>query len=169
MYTISVHKYNDQKRIKNRLLAIIFVTTNDTRWLRPEWPRIIRRGHGEEGKCPETMENSNLFQRTKMCVFRRCTHVNFRFLNHISPFLKPTSMKRLGIAHSTIFDIAMKTQACRNYEERRSIVVPGENGREKKYSKSPKCVCYPLFSAALVLPTKLRLYHNIKDHDVAIS
>ena len=36
-------------------------------------------------------------------------------------------MKRLGIAHSTIFDIAMKTQACRNYLEMRSILVPTEN------------------------------------------
>ena len=86
----------------------------DTRWLRPDWPRTIRQGHGEVGKCPETMENSNLFHRTKMFVFRRCTHVNFQFLNHISSFLKPTAMKRLGIAHSTIFDIAMRTQACRN-------------------------------------------------------
>ena len=84
----------------------------DTRRLRPDWPRTIRRGQREEGKCPEAMKNSNVFHRTKIRVFRRCTHANFRFLNHISAFLKPTAMKHLGIAHSTIFDIAMKTQAC---------------------------------------------------------
>ena len=79
------------------------------------------------GKGLETMENSNLFQRTKNRVFRRCTHANFRFFDHISSFLKPTAMKRLGVAHSTIFDVAMKTQACGNYQERRSILVPAEN------------------------------------------
>ena len=84
----------------------------DTRWLRPDLPRTIRRGQREEGKCPEQCSDSNLFQRTKMRVFRRCTHANFRFLNHISAFLKPTAVKHLGIAHSIIFDIAMKTQAC---------------------------------------------------------
>ena len=47
-------------------------------------------------------------------------------------------MKRLGIAHSTILDIAMKTQACKNYQERRSILVLAENWREK--FKVPK-VC----------------------------
>ena len=119
----------------------------DTRWLRPDWRRTIRRGQGEEGKCPETMENSNLFQRTKIGVFRRCTHVNFRFLNHISSFLKPTAMKPLGIAHSTIFDTAMKTQACRNYQERRSILVPAENWREK--IQSPPSVFSPLYAAPL--------------------
>ena len=111
----------------------------DTRWLRPDWLRTTRQGHGEEGKCPETMENSDLFQRTKMCVFRRCTHVNFQFFNHISSFLKRTAMKRLGIAHSTIFNIAMRTQACRNYQERRSILVPAENGREKIFKVPQVC------------------------------
>ena len=77
-------------------------------------------------------------------------------------------MKRLGIAHSTIFDIAMNTQACRNNQERRSILVPAENLREKN-SKSPKCVFSPLCSAALVLPTNLRFRHKIKDYDVGIS
>ena len=62
-----------------------------------------------------------------MHVFTRCTHAKFRFLNHISSFLKPTAMKRLGIAQSTIFDISMKTQACRNEQERRSILVSAEN------------------------------------------
>ena len=33
-------------------------------------------------------------------------------LNHISVFLKATAMKHLGIAHSTILDIGMKTQGC---------------------------------------------------------
>ena len=140
----------------------------DTRWLRPDWPRTIRRGQYEEGKCPETMQNSNLFRRTKMRVFSRCTHSNLRFLKHISSFLKPTAMKRLGIAHSTILDIAMKTQACGNYQERRSILVPADNWREKN-SKSPICVFFPLCSAALVLPTNLRLHHKIKDYDVGIS
>ena len=140
----------------------------DMRWLRPDGPRTIRRGQGKEGKCPETMENSNLFQRAKIRVFRRCTNANFRFLNHISSFLKPTAMQRLGIAHSTILDIAMKTQACRNYQERRSILVPAENWREKN-SKSPKCVFSPLCSAALVLPMNVRLQHKIKDYDVGIS
>ena len=56
-------------------------------------------------------------------------------------------MKRLGIAHSTFFDIAMKTQACRNYQERRSILVPAENWREK--FQSPQSVCSPLYAAPL--------------------
>ena len=140
----------------------------DTRWLRPDWPRNIWRGQGKEGKCPGTMQNSNLFQRPKIRVFRRCTHANFRFLNHISSFLKPTAMQRLGIAHSTILDIAMTTQACRNDQERNSILVPAENWREKNL-KSPKCVFSPLWSAALVLPSNLRLHHKIKDYDVGIS
>ena len=93
------------------------------------------------------MGNSNLFQRTKIHVFRRCTHANFRFLNHISSFLKPTAMKRLGTAHNTIFDIAMTTQACRNYQERRSILVSTENWREK--IQSPQSVCSPLYAAPL--------------------
>ena len=59
--------------------------------------------------------------------FPRWTHAKFRFLNHISSFLKPIAMKRLGIAQSTIFDISMKTQACRNDQERRSILVPAKN------------------------------------------
>ena len=110
------------------------------RWLRPDGPRTIRRGQGKEGKCPETMDNSNLFQRTKIRVFPRCTSANFRFLNHISSFLKPTAMQRLGIAHSTILDISMKTQACRNYQERRSILVPAENWRENKFKVPKVCV-----------------------------
>ena len=93
------------------------------------------------------MENSNVFHRTKIRVFWRCTHATFRFLSHISSFLKPTAMKRLGIAHSTIFDIAMKTQACRNYQERRSILQPAENWREK--IQSPQSVCSPLYTATL--------------------
>ena len=40
-----------------------------------------------------------------------------QFLNLGVKGLKPTAMKRLGIAHSTILDFAMKTQACRNYQE----------------------------------------------------
>ena len=132
---------------RTKLLFLQGTSQLDTRWLRPDCPRTVRRGQGEEGKCPETMENSNLFQRTKIRVFRRCTHANFRFLNHISLFLKPTTMKRLGIAHSTILDIAMKTQACRNYQERRSILVPAENWREKV--QSPQSVCSPFYAAPL--------------------
>ena len=98
------------------------------------------------------MENSNLFHRTKIRVFRRCTHANFRFFNHISLFLKPTAMKRLGIAHSNVFDIAMKTKACRNYQVRRSILVPAENWR-KIYSKS-QAVWTPLYAAPLSFFTR---------------
>ena len=74
-------------------------------------------------------------------------------------------MKHLGIAHSTIFDIAMKTQAC-------SLTKKGAAywcQLTRKNSKSPKCVFSPLCSAALVLLTNLRLHHKIKDHDVGIS
>ena len=77
-------------------------------------------------------------------------------------------MKRLGIVHSTIYDIAMKTQACRNYQERRSILAPAERINEKKF-KVPNVYVLPLCSAALVLPTTLRLHHKIKDYDVGIS
>ena len=88
----------------------------DARSLHLDWRRIIQQGQGKAGKCPETMENSNVFHRAKMRVFRRCTLANFRFLNHILSFLKRTAMKLLGIAHSSIFDIAMKTQVCRNHK-----------------------------------------------------
>ena len=98
------------------------------------------------------MENSNLFHRTKIRVFRRCTHANFRFFNHISLFLKPTAMKRLGIAHSNVFDITMKTKACRNYQERRSILVPAENWRQIN-SKS-KAVWTLLYAAPLSFFTR---------------
>ena len=97
-----------------------------------------------------------------MCVFQMCTLPNFRFLNHILSFLKRTAMKLLGIAHSSIFDIAMKTQVCRNlnsgapYEYRRLI-----DGK--------KCVNSPPCSATLVLHTNLRLHHKIRDNDVGIS
>ena len=119
----------------------------DTRWLRPRWPRTIRRGQGEEGKCPETMENSNLFHRTQIRVFPRCTHANIWFLNHISLILKPTTMKRLGIAHIKVFDVAMKTKACRNYQERRSILVPAENWR--KINSKSQAVWTTLYAAPL--------------------
>ena len=56
-------------------------------------------------------------------------------------------MKRLGNAHSTIFDISKKTQACRNDQERRNILVPAENWREK--IQSPQSVCSPLYAAPL--------------------
>ena len=116
----------------------------DTRWLRPDWLRTIRRGQREEGKCPETMQNSNVFHRTKIRVFRRCTHASFRFLNHISAFLKPTAMKHLGIAHSTIFDIAMKTQLV---AWPRKAQHTSASWREK--IQSPQNVCSPLYAAPL--------------------
>ena len=53
-------------------------------------------------------------------------------------------MKRLGIAHSTIFDIAMKTQACRNYQERRSILEPAERIDEKKFKVPNVCVLHSM-------------------------
>ena len=77
-------------------------------------------------------------------------------------------MKRLGIVHSTIYDIAMKTQACRNCQERGIILAPAERIDEKQF-KVPNVCVLPLCSAALVLPTNLRLHHKIKDYDVGVS
>ena len=99
-----------------KLLLLRRTWEMDARWLQPDWPRIIQQGQGKEGNCPETMENSNVFQRAKMRVFRRCTLANFRFLNHILSFLKRAAVKLLGIARSSTFDSAMKTQVCRNHK-----------------------------------------------------
>ena len=46
----------------------------------------------------------------------------------------------LGIAHSTIFDIVMENKACRNYQERRSILAPAERSDEKKFKVPNVCV-----------------------------
>ena len=61
-------------------------------------------------------------------------------------------MKRLGTAHSNVFDIAMKTKACRNYQERRSVLVPAENWRQIN-SKS-QAVWTPLYAAPLSFFTR---------------
>ena len=99
-----------------KLLLLRRTRGTDARSLHPDWPQIIQQGRGKEGKCPETMENSNIFQRAKMRVFPRCTLAIFRFLNHILSFLKRTAMKHLGIAHGSILDFVMKTRVCRNHK-----------------------------------------------------
>ena len=76
---------------------------------------------------------------------KSCTHANFRFLNHISAFLKPTAMKHLGILRtvlSSILQWRLKLVALPRKAQHTSA-----SWREK--IQSPQNVCSPLYAAPL--------------------